>query len=139
MAEEQEVVTQEIEEVAPEGGAASKKNSKAAKAGKSATYVIGCKLPCGLKIGHGSETVTLKGANDSMLINGFGITKDVPAAAWEQFEKNHKGSKMFLNGIVFAVSDMKSVEDASLERAKQKTGLEQADPSSSGVEPDKED
>ncbi|WP_302789862.1 hypothetical protein [Hafnia paralvei] len=106
---------------------------------KKTPYVIGCKLPCGLRIGHGANALTLKGANDSMLINGFGITKDVPAEVWDEFEKNHKSSHLFTNGIVFAVSDMKSVEDASLERAKQKTGLEQVSAKDAGVEDDKED
>jgi hypothetical protein len=83
--------------------------------------------------------ITLAGANDSALINGFGITRDVPAEAWEAFEKIHKDSKFIKNGIVFAVTDEKSASDATLERSKQKTGLEQADPKSAGVEPDKEE
>lgn len=106
---------------------------------KSASYVIGCKLPNGLSIRHGEKTITLVGANASLLVNGFGITKDVPAEAWEGFEKAYKDSQLIRNGIIFAVTDEKSAEDASLERSKQKTGLEQADQKSAGVEPDKEE
>lgn len=146
MADEKETVEQQEvgnneqenaqEQEAKSGG---KKGGKNAKAGKPDSYVIGCKLPCGLKIGQGSGAVTLKGANDSMLINGFGITKDVPADVWEEFEKNHKSSPLFLNGIIFAVTDMKSVEDASLERTRQKTGFEQVSAKEAGVEDDKEE
>ncbi|NIG77851.1 hypothetical protein F3J34_30255 [Klebsiella sp. Ap-873] len=67
------------------------------------------------------------------------MTRDVPAEAWEAFEKSHKDAKFIRNGVVFAVTDEKSAVDASLERAKQKTGLEQSNPKSSGVEPDKEE
>lgn len=146
MTDEKEVVEQQGDELGQQEEVAdqknesgSKKDKKTGKAGKSEYYVVGCKLPCGLRIGHGSNAVSLKGANDSALINGFGITRNVPAAVWEEFEKNHKDSRLFRNGIIFSVTDMKSVEDASLERSKQKTGLEQADPKSSGVEPDKEE
>ncbi|ELX9578580.1 hypothetical protein SLJ66_001949 [Escherichia coli] len=67
------------------------------------------------------------------------MTRDVPADAWESFEKIHKESKFIRNGVVFAVTDEKSAADASLERSKQKTGLEQASQKSAGVEPDKEE
>ncbi|MHA3512202.1 hypothetical protein ACX1G9_12920 [Yersinia enterocolitica] len=55
------------------------------------------------------------------------------------FEKNHADSKFIKNGIIFAVSDEESAKDASLERAKVKTGLEQASQTTGGVEPQKED
>lgn len=106
---------------------------------KSSTYVIGCKLPNGLSFTHEGKKITLAGANASALINGFGITRDVPADAWGSFEKIHKESKFIRNGIVFAVTDEKSAADAALERSKQKTGLEQASQKSAGVEPDKEE
>lgn len=146
MADENEILEQqEAERMGQEDAqeqeekATSKKNSKNSKAGKPSSYVIGCKLPNGLKIGHGDTAVLLKGANDSMLINGFGITKDVSADVWEEFEKNHKSSPLFRNGIVFAVTDEKSAADAALEHSGQKTGLEQVTASDAGVEPDKEE
>lgn len=106
---------------------------------KNNTYVIGCKLPNGLSFRHGDLVITLAGANSSALVNGFGMTKDVPAEAWETFEKNHKDSKFIKNGIVFAVSDEKSMADASLERENVKTGLEQASKETADVKEDKEE
>lgn len=106
---------------------------------KTDSYIIGCKLPSGLSFTHGDLKVSLNGANSSSLINGFGITRDVPAESWEAFAKNHADSKFIKNGIVFAVTDEKSVSDASLERSKQKTGLEQSSTKAAGVEPLKED
>ncbi|EOS94712.1 hypothetical protein LU631_02690 [Erwinia tracheiphila] len=104
---------------------------------KNSTYVIGCKLPNGLSFRHDDKVITLAGANSSALVNGFGMTKDVPADAWEAFEKNHADSKFIKNGIVFAVSDEKSLADASLERENVKTGLEQASKESANVKEDK--
>lgn len=106
---------------------------------KVSTYVIGCKLPNGITFNHEGKPIVLAGANSSMLLNGFGITRDVPADAWEAFEKAFKDQKLIRNGIVFAVTDYKSAEDASKERAKQKTGLEQASTKTAGVEPLTED
>ncbi|MFP1728022.1 hypothetical protein ACLEEB_14390 [Lonsdalea quercina] len=106
---------------------------------KASTYVIGCKLPNGLSFRHGSQVITLAGSNSSALVNGFGMTKGVPAEAWDAFKESHKDSKFITNGIVFAVSDEKSLQDATLERANQKTGLEQASKEIEGVQEDKGD
>lgn len=106
---------------------------------KVSTYVIGCKLPNGLTFQHEGKSIKLAGANSSLLVNGFGLTRDVPADAWEAFEKSFKDQKFIRNGVVFAVTDDKSAESASKERAKQKTGLEQASTKSAGVEPLVED
>jgi len=108
-------------------------------AAKIDSYIVGCKLPNGLSFNHVEHKIILNGVNSSALINGFGITRDVPAEAWETFAKNHAESKFIKNGIVFAVTDDKSVADASLERSKQKTGLEQASTKAAGVEPLKEE
>ncbi|HEJ7052524.1 TPA: hypothetical protein SMF43_001468 [Serratia marcescens] len=67
------------------------------------------------------------------------MTKGVSAEAWESFEKAHKDAPFIRNGIVFAVSDEKSAADASLERSRQKTGLEQVSAKDAGVEQDKEE
>lgn len=106
---------------------------------KPESYVIGCKLPNGLSFQHEGTKVVLNGANSSLLINGFGITRDVPADAWESFKKAFKDQKIMLNGIVFAVTDYASAEDAAAERANQKTGLEQVNPKKAGVEDHVED
>ncbi|WP_171882409.1 hypothetical protein [Klebsiella quasipneumoniae] len=106
---------------------------------KSSTYIIGCKLPSGLVISHEGQKVKLAGTNDSMLINGFGITREVPADLWEGFAKTFAEQPLIRNGIVFAVTDENSAKDASQERAEQKTGMEQLDPKKQQTKPDKED
>ncbi|AER33603.1 hypothetical protein [Pantoea ananatis] len=115
------------------------KKAKSNRAGKTESYVVGCKLPAGLRIGEGANRVELKGANHSSLINGFGLTSGVPADVWDAFEKAHKNHPLIRNGIVFAVSDETSARDAALERAGVKTGLEQANAAAAGVEDLKED
>ncbi len=129
----------QVEQAETQEQEATTKKSKNNRAAKSSTYVVGCKLPNGLRIGQGADRIELKGANDSALINGFGITKDVPADVWDEFEKAHKNHPLILNGIVFAVSDEKSAADAALERSGQKTGLEQVSAASAGVEDLKEE
>jgi hypothetical protein len=106
---------------------------------KAASYIIGCKLPAGLVISHEGQKLKLAGTNDSLLINGFGITRDVPSELWEGFAKTFAGQPLLRNGVVFAVTDEKSVADASKEHADQKTGMEQLDPKKQQTKPDKED
>lgn len=106
---------------------------------KASTYIIGCKLPSGLVISHEGQKVKLSGTNDSMLINGFGITREVPADLWEGFAKTFAEQPLIRNGIVFAVTDESSAKDASQERAEQKTGMEQLDPKKQQTKPDKEE
>lgn len=106
---------------------------------KASTYIIGCKLPAGLVISHEGQRVRLAGANDSLLINGFGITRDVPADLWEGFAKTFADQPMIRNGVVFAVTDEASAKDASQERSDQKTGMEQLDPKKQTTKPDKEE
>lgn len=106
---------------------------------KASTYIIGCKLPAGLVISHEGQSLKLAGTNDSALINGFGITREVPADLWDGFAKTFADQPLIKNGIVFAVTDEKSAADASKERAKQKTGMEQLDPNKQVTKPDKEE
>lgn len=106
---------------------------------KTATYIIGCKLPAGIVIRHGDQSMKLSGANDSVLINGFGITRDVPAELWEGFSGTFADQPLLRNGVVFAVTDEASVKSAAQEREGQKTGLEQLDPKKQQTKPDKEE
>ncbi|TXE25909.1 hypothetical protein FOT63_22010 [Serratia ureilytica] len=73
------------------------------------------------------------------IINGFGLTRDVPSAAWAWFEKTYKSSRFIANGLVFAVTDDASARSAAAEREGNKTGLEQASKKIKGIEPDKEE
>lgn len=105
---------------------------------KASTYIIGCKLPNGLVINHEGQRVKLAGTNDSLLLNGFGITRDVPADLWDGFAKTFADQPLIKNGVVFAVTDEKSAQSASKEREGQKTGLEQLDPKNQQTDPDKD-
>lgn len=116
-----------------------KKSSKTAEtSSKNNVYVVGCKLPNGLVINGANKSVKLNGTNSSILINGYGTTHNVPAEIWDEFAKNFADSPLIRNGVVFAVSDKASAEDAAKEREKVKTGLEQADTSKTTTKPDKE-
>ena len=46
---------------------------------KQKTVTVGCKLPNGLIIEVGGQSVELNGANASNIIGGHGITRDVDA------------------------------------------------------------
>ena len=107
-------------------------------AAKNNTYVIGCKLPTGLVIRGAGKEFKLNGSNQQVIINGFGITRDVPADIWNEFSRHHADSKLIRNGIVFAVSDEKSATDASKDNEKVKTGLEGVTAAQAGVQVDKE-
>ena len=106
---------------------------------KASTYIIGCKLPSGLVISHDGKRMKLAGTNDSLLINGFGITRDVPAELWKGFAKTFADQPLIRNGVVFAVTDESSAKDAAQERKDQKTGMEQLDPKKQTTKPDKEE
>lgn len=93
-------------------------------AAKNNSYVIGCKLPNGLVIRGAGKQVRLNGTRSQVIIGGFGITRDVPADVWEDFEKVHAQSNVIKNGVVFAVADDASAKSASEERSKVKTGFE---------------
>lgn len=108
-------------------------------AAKKSTYVIGCKLPSGVVIRGADKQIKLNGSASSQIIGGFGITEDVPAEVWDEYAKAHARSPAILNGLLFAVGDKKSAEDAAKERQNVKTGLEQIKPEDAGVKEDKEE
>lgn len=107
-------------------------------AAKNNEYVIGCKLPNGLVIRGAGKQFRLNGANTSQLINGYGVTENVPADIWDDYAKHHAQANVIKNGTVFAVGDLNSARDATKERENQKTGLEQKDPAKQTTKPDKE-
>lgn len=107
-------------------------------AAKNNTYVIGCKLPSGLVIRGAGKEFLLNGAKSQIIEGGFGITRDVPADIWDEYAKNHADSKAIRNGIVFAVADYKSAQDAAKDNAQVKTGLEGVSAAQAGVQVDKD-
>jgi hypothetical protein len=106
---------------------------------KTETVIVGCKLPHGLKFAFEGKVITLEGLNKTEIINGFGLTRDVPSDAWAWFEKTYKSSRFIANGLVFAVTDDASARSAATEREGNKTGLEQASKKSKDIKPDKEE
>lgn len=139
---ENDIQTGASSDVVDQSESAQAESAQKSKGGKkvksTGSYIVGCKLPAGLTISHEGQSMTLAGTNDSLLINGFGITRDVPADLWEGFEKTFSDQLLIKNGIVFAVTDEKSAKDASDELKDQKTGLEQLDPNKQNTNPDKD-
>lgn len=104
-------------------------------ASKNGTYVVGCKIPTGLVIRGAGKQWRIKGARESSIIGGFGLTEGVPAEVWEDFARHHKDSKAIRNGAIFAVGDMQSARDAAKDHEKQKTGMERLDRHKQAVKP----
>lgn len=112
------------------------------------TVAVGCKLPCGLvlelvtndgiKVRH-----TLKGANASRIIGGYGITENIPAEFMERWLKKNAKHPAVVNGSIFYHTDVKGAEATAKERRDLVTGLEAIDPVKAGMlrneqgEPDK--
>lgn len=88
------------------------------------TIVVGCKLPNGLVVEQGGYTVTLKGANSSDVIGGYGLTEGVDKDAFEKWLVAHKDQPYVKNELVFAQAKTNSARDKAKENAKVKTGLE---------------
>lgn len=100
----------------------------------ASTVVVGCKLPNGLICELGNveddnyQRVNLKGSNDSEIIGGYGITRNVPAAFWEAWIEAKKRMPFVRKGLVFAVGDVDSAKDLATDFSEKKTGMERLDP-----------
>jgi hypothetical protein len=119
-------------------------NAPAVAAQKKATgtFTVYCKLPHGivydLRNGKKVKLVGMYGTARSPLqvsglagrdsVAGFGVTREVSAAAWEEIVEDHGLSAAHENGLIFAKSDEKSGAAAAAERQKEKTGFEPYDP-----------
>jgi hypothetical protein len=107
------------------------------------TVTVGCKLPNGLHLDldspEGKKRVTLKGANHSVVVGGFGITENVPKDFFEEWARQHSKSIVIASGIVFAYKDSKGAEAIAKERKALKTGFEPLDPEKPGkhLKPDR--
>jgi len=102
------------------------------------TCVVGCKLPHGLDIDldvkkdergimTDSKRLTLKGANSSRIMGGYGITRGVPKESFATWLAEHARAPFVINGAVFMVNDDASARDRAKEGG-DATGLEQIDP-----------
>jgi hypothetical protein len=102
------------------------------------TVTVGCKLPNGLhldlKANDGATSrVTLKGANDSRIVGGFGLTENVSAEFMERWLKKNAKHPAVVGGAIFIHSDMRSAESLAKERRDLTTGLDAIDPVKSGM------
>lgn len=99
--------------------------------------IVGCKLPNGLILqlpGH-DKPVTLKGANSSRVLGGYGTTS-VDKEAFEKWLKDVGHKFDFVkNGSVFVVDNMKDARAVAKERRAERTGFEPLDPLKATVAP----
>ena len=95
---------------------------------KQKTVTVGCKLPNGLIIEVGGQSVELNGANASNIIGGHGITYDVDADLFNAWLEAHQDRDMVKNGFVFAHDKAADTKAEAAEKANNATGLEAVDP-----------
>ena len=89
---------------------------------------VGCKLPHGLILEMGDERVTVKGANDSTLIGGHGITEGVDKDFFDAWLDKNKGLDFVKKGLIFASEKATSVNAEAKEKQDETTGFEGLDP-----------
>ena len=108
---------------------------------KQKTLIVGCKLPNGLIIEVGGQSVELNGANASNIIGGHGITYDVDADLFNAWMEAHQDRDMVKNGFVFAHEDAKNTKAEAREKTDNETKLEAINPDdkATGVSTAKED
>lgn len=108
---------------------------------KAKTVTVGCKLPNGLILEVDGKTVELSGANSSVVVGGHGITRDVDAALWDAWLKEHSERDMVKNGFVFAHEKIASTNAEAEEKSDNKTKLEPMAPDdkANGVQTKTED
>ncbi len=105
----------------------------------SAQFVtVGCKLPNGLfldlKTKSGDEQrVVLKGANDSRIVGGYGLTEGVPAEFITEWLKRNARHPAVVNKHIFLHDQTESAVSIAKENREVKTGLEAIDPISNGM------
>jgi len=108
---------------------------------KQKTVTVGCKLPNGLIIEVGGQSVELNGANASNIIGGHGITYDVDADLFNAWLEAHQDRDMVKNGFVFAHEDAKNTKAEAREKTDNETKLEAINPddNANGVSAAKEE
>ncbi len=99
----------------------------------TATVVVGCKLPHGYtcELGRPGEEkytrVKLKGANDSKIIGGYGLT-DVDESFMAAWMKKHSRLTPVVKNLIFIQSDLSRAQAHAIDNADRKTGLEKLTP-----------
>lgn len=95
---------------------------------KQKTVIVGCKLPNGLIIEVGGQSVELNGANASNIIGGHGITYNVDADFFNAWMEAHQDRDMVKNGFIFAHEEAENTEAEAREKTDNETKLEAVDP-----------
>lgn len=94
----------------------------------SKTVTVGCKLPNGLILEVGNQSVEITGANSSRVVGGHGITYDVDAEFFEAWLKAHADRDMVKGGFVFAHEKASSAKAEAADKESNKSGLEAIKP-----------
>jgi hypothetical protein len=89
---------------------------------------VGCKLPNGLHLDHGGKRVTLKGANDSVVVGGHGITEEVDQDFFDAWMQAHQDFQPVKQSLIFAHAKRANVEAEAKEKANNKSGFERLNP-----------
>lgn len=108
---------------------------------KQKTVIVGCKLPNGLIIEVGGQSVELNGANASNIIGGHGITYNVDADFFNAWMEAYQDRDMVKNGFIFAHEEAENTEAEAQEKIDNETKLEAINPddNANGVSTAKED
>lgn len=93
-----------------------------------ATVTVGCKLPSGLIINMEGREVTLKGANSSLVIGGFGLTEGVDKAFFDTWLARNQDFPAVENGLIFVQSTTKNAEAEATEKQALRSGFEGLNP-----------
>ena len=118
---------------APPKGAPLPKAGQAEKANGTIMVTIGCKLPNGLLLEMGRigdpdyVVVALKGANDSAVVGGYGMTQ-VSEDFWKAWYQKNQGLTFVKKQMVFVAPDVASAASKAMELAEKKSGFEALDP-----------
>lgn len=99
---------------------------------KEKTVTVGCKLPNGVILELGNQSVQINGANSSGVIGGHGITHDVDAEFFSAWIDAHSDRDMVKNGFIFAHGKPADTKAQAKEQKDNATGLEAVNPDDKG-------
>lgn len=87
---------------------------------------IGCKLPNGIVMQVGKQSVRINGWNSSAIVGAtHGITENVPADLWEAWKKMHADSKLVKGEFIFAANSVARATAKAKDEKDKKSGFEQ--------------
>ena len=107
---------------------AKTKSTETPETPSSTTVVVGCKLPNGVVLEVGTQSIVLNGSNDAKVIGGHGITRGVPADFWAAWLEENGDRAMVKNGFIFAHDKAADTKAEAEEKANNATKQEPIDP-----------